>query len=144
MRRSFAEPRSGAVRADRRVRVDRASIGGLAHQFRRPLDASLRLFAAVLVVVTSAGVAAGQAPAARIADRAAGLERADGFIPFYWDAARVRVLVEIPAFGQDVLYYVSAATGAGSVEMRAAGRPEASLRFLGARLARSQQLRDSR
>ena len=58
-----------------------------------------------------------QAPATRIADRTGGAQRTDGFIPFYWDAARGRVLIEIPAFGEDVLYYVSAASGAGSVEM---------------------------
>ncbi len=58
-----------------------------------------------------------QPPAARIADRTGGVQRADGFIPFYWDAARGRVLIEIPAFGEDVLYYVSAASGAGSVEL---------------------------
>ncbi len=58
-----------------------------------------------------------QQPAATIAERTSGLQRADGFVPFYWDAARGRVLIEIPAFGQDVLYYVSAATGAGSVEL---------------------------
>ncbi len=58
-----------------------------------------------------------QAPAAKVAERTSGLQRADGFVPFYWDAARGRVLVEVPVFGQDVLYYVSAATGAGSVEL---------------------------
>jgi Met-zincin/Domain of unknown function (DUF5117) len=46
----------------------------------------------------------------------AGLTRTDGFIPFYWDAAHGRVLIEVPVFDQDVLYYVSAATGPGSVE----------------------------
>ena len=46
----------------------------------------------------------------------AGLTRTDGFVPFYWDAARGRVLIEVPVFDQDVLYYVSAATGPGSVE----------------------------
>ena len=58
-----------------------------------------------------------QPPAARLADRTGGLQRTDGFVPFYWDAARGRVLMEIPAFGEDVLYYVSAASGAGSVEL---------------------------
>ena len=38
-------------------------------------------------------------------------------MPLYWDAARGRVLVEVPAFDRDVLYYVSAASGAGSVEL---------------------------
>src|SRR5919106_2267763 len=58
-----------------------------------------------------------QPPAGRLAERAGGLTRADGFVPFYWDAARGRVLLEIPAFDQDVLYYTSAASGGGSVEM---------------------------
>lgn len=45
-----------------------------------------------------------------------GLTRTNGFIPFYWDAVRGRVLMEIPAFDEDILYYVSAATNPGSVE----------------------------
>ena len=53
-----------------------------------------------------------QAPAGRIADRTGGMQRFDGFVPFYWDAARGRVLMEVPAFDSDVLYYVSAASGA--------------------------------
>lgn len=56
-------------------------------------------------------------PAARLADRTGGLQRSDGFVPFYWDEARGRVLMEIPVFGEDVLYYISAASGGGSVEM---------------------------
>jgi hypothetical protein len=70
-----------------------------------------------LVLSSPLVIDAQQPPATTLADRTKGLQRADGFIPFYWDAARGRVLFEIPAFGQDVLYYVSAATGAGSVEM---------------------------
>jgi hypothetical protein len=62
-------------------------------------------------------IEAQQPPAARIADRTGGAPRADGFVPFYWDTSRGRVLIEIPAFGEDVLYYVSAASGAGSVEL---------------------------
>lgn len=71
----------------------------------------------VLLVLAPAGSLAQQPPAARIAERTGGLTRADGFAPFYWDEARGRVLMEIPAFGEDVLYYVSAASGGGSVEM---------------------------
>jgi hypothetical protein len=70
-----------------------------------------------MVVASPQLVVAQQAPAARIADRTGGLTRADGFVPFYWDEVRGRVLMEIPAFNQDVLYYVSAASGGGSVEM---------------------------
>ncbi|MDY6982870.1 MAG: DUF5117 domain-containing protein, partial [Pseudomonadota bacterium] len=40
-----------------------------------------------------------------------------GFVPLWWDAARGRVLLEVPVFDEDVLYYVSAASGGGSVEM---------------------------
>ncbi|HMP63787.1 MAG TPA: DUF5117 domain-containing protein, partial [Phenylobacterium sp.] len=43
--------------------------------------------------------------------------RTEGYLPFYWDAARGRVLLEAPAFDTDVLYYVSAASGGGSVEL---------------------------
>ena len=72
----------------------------------------------LILGLLSAGVIdAQQPPAAKIAERTAGLQRTDGFIPFYWDAARGRVLFEITEFGRDVLYYVSAATGAGSVEL---------------------------
>ncbi|MEZ5286430.1 MAG: DUF5117 domain-containing protein [Vicinamibacterales bacterium] len=71
----------------------------------------------LLLTLVSLPAAAQQAPAARIADRTGGLQRTDGFVPFYWDEARGRVLIEVPAFGEDVLYYVSAASGGGSVEM---------------------------
>ena len=37
----------------------------------------------------------------------AGLTRTEGYVPFYFDGARGRVLMEIPVFDQDVLYYVS-------------------------------------
>jgi hypothetical protein len=46
----------------------------------------------------------------------AGLTRTDGYVPFYFDGAHNRVLLEIPAFDQDILYYISAATNPGSVE----------------------------
>jgi hypothetical protein len=71
----------------------------------------------LVVALFTPAIDAQQAPATRIADRTGGAQRTDGFIPFYWDAARGRVLIEIPAFGEDVLYYVSAASGAGSVEL---------------------------
>lgn len=63
------------------------------------------------------------APAALAADETpapkgiAGLTRAEGYVPFYWDAPRSRVLIQVPVFNQDVLYYVSAATNPGSVEI---------------------------
>jgi hypothetical protein len=78
----------------------------------------IRLAVVLLSLVYGVGpLQAQQVPSASVAERTAGLQRADGFVPFYWDASRGRVLMEIPAFNQDVLYYVSAASGAGSVEM---------------------------
>lgn len=77
-----------------------------------------RLAVLLFLCLAVPGVApAQQEAAARIADRTSGLQRAEGFVPFYWDAGRGRVLMEVPAFDQDVLYYISAATGGGSVEM---------------------------
>ncbi len=46
-----------------------------------------------------------------------GLTRLDGFIPMYLDGARDRLLFESPPLGEDVLYFVSFATGSGSVEL---------------------------
>ena len=40
-----------------------------------------------------------------------------GFIPFYWDASKGRLLLEISQFDTDVLYYVSTAASPGSVEL---------------------------
>jgi hypothetical protein len=78
----------------------------------------LRVATILLLLISGVGsVHAQQAPAATIAARTAGLQRTDGFVPFYWDAARGRVLIEVPLFDQDVLYYISAASGGGSVEM---------------------------
>lgn len=74
-----------------------------------------RLWSALFLVVLAAAPLAAQP--ATIASRTAGLQRQDGFVPLYWDAARGRVLVEVPVFDRDVLYYVSAASGAGSVEL---------------------------
>src|SRR5690606_1154294 len=72
----------------------------------------------VAALVGSPAVAPAQPERAPgIAERTAGLEREEGFLPFYWDEARGRVLLEIPALDEDVLYYVSAATGGGSVEL---------------------------
>jgi hypothetical protein len=75
-----------------------------------------------LVSVSVLAVAASGLPAPAQAQPAAGRsaaapQRFDGYIPFSWDAAKGRVLLEIPAFDTDVLYYVSAASGAGSVEL---------------------------
>jgi hypothetical protein len=43
--------------------------------------------------------------------------RHDGFIPFYWDAAKGRVLFEIPKLNEDLLYFVGIGKGIGSVQL---------------------------
>lgn len=63
----------------------------------------------------AAALPPGEALAAPVATAAAD-RLAAAYIPFTFDAAKGRVLLEIPAFDQDVLYYVSAATNPGSVE----------------------------
>jgi hypothetical protein len=68
----------------------------------------------MVAIFSAAGLAQ---PAATLAEQTKGLTRLDGFVPIYWDAGRGRVLAEVPVFDRDVLYYVSAASGAGSVEL---------------------------
>ncbi|MCP5411449.1 MAG: zinc-dependent metalloprotease [Alphaproteobacteria bacterium] len=46
----------------------------------------------------------------------AGLTKVAGYVPFWFDGDHQRVLLQVPALDTDVLYYVSAATGPGSVE----------------------------
>src|ERR1700748_1891492 len=74
------------------------------------------LLGGILQVAPRQGAAAdaGDAPQAR--HGTAGLTRTDGFVPFYWDAARGRVLIEITVLADDVLYSYTAATVPGSVE----------------------------
>ncbi|MCC6991836.1 MAG: DUF5117 domain-containing protein, partial [Acidobacteria bacterium] len=76
-----------------------------------------RTIAIAWMLVAALVASAAAQPAATLAERTKGLTRLDGFVPLYWDATRGRVLAEVPAFDSDVLYYVSAASGAGSVEL---------------------------
>jgi hypothetical protein len=77
--------------------------------------------AAVLAV--AAALAAAPAPSAEpppkldtIAERTQGLQRHDGFLPYYWDAARGQLLLE-PRFGEEFLYGAGLAGGAGVLEV---------------------------
>lgn len=69
----------------------------------------------ISAVVVGAILVAVHAGAQGAAQSRAGWERRDGYIPFYWDAARGRVLLEVSRFGEDVLYFTSTAKGIGSV-----------------------------
>ncbi len=80
---------------------------------------SVKYFIGILFIcqcLLSAGIVSAQ-PADSFADVTGGVERQEGFVPFYWHESSGRVFIEIPVFDQDVLYYVSAATGSGSVEL---------------------------
>lgn len=75
----------------------------------------LSLMLILTTLLTTPGHAQGISDSIATATR--GLTRNEGYVPFYWDEAAGRVLLEIPVFDSDVLYYVSAATGGGSVEL---------------------------
>src|SRR5262247_2234431 len=49
-----------------------------------------------------------------IAAKTAGLQKIDGYIPLYWDAAAGRMLMEISLFNTEILYQVSLPAGVGS------------------------------
>jgi hypothetical protein len=51
-----------------------------------------------------------------IADKTKGLEKRDGFVPLYWDAATGKLWLELPAgrLSQELLYITGAPTGLGS------------------------------
>ena len=67
-----------------------------------------------LVQIADVAIAA---PATPTSASAAAPTRMDGFVPLVWDQAKGRILIEVPAFDSDILYYVSAASGGGSVEL---------------------------
>ena len=75
-----------------------------------------RALLGALLIGACAGHAVAQTPTS-ITQRTAGLSRAEGFIPFYWDAARGRLLLEISRFDHDVLYFISTSASPGSVEL---------------------------
>ncbi len=54
------------------------------------------------------------AMAATIGQKTAGMTRADGLFPFYWDPAAGKVWLEIPRFDEEFLYVVSLPAGVGS------------------------------
>ena len=51
------------------------------------------------------------------AARTAGLARHEGFVPWWWDAARGTLLLQVPTLDHDLLYAASLAGGAGTIEV---------------------------
>jgi hypothetical protein len=72
-------------------------------------------FMAAALVCRAAAPAAAQLPT--ITDYTRTLEKRDGYFPLYWDAAKGRLLLEIPRPGEQFLYLPSLATGVGDVDL---------------------------
>jgi len=70
--------------------------------------------AAVALSLALSPHAHAQQPLPSIADKTRGLEKKDGFIPLYWDAAGGKLWMELPPLGQELIYQVSLPAGVGS------------------------------
>ena len=76
-----------------------------------------RLTAGALAFCALVSVVAGQLPT--VTDYTKSFEKRDGYFPVYWDAAKGRLLLEIPAgrLNEDFLYLPSLATGVGDASL---------------------------
>ena len=78
----------------------------------------MRSAAAVLAAAFVFGIAvpapAQDAAVPSIADKTRGLERRDGYVPLYWDARAGKVWMEIPRFGEEMIYQTYLPWGMGS------------------------------
>jgi hypothetical protein len=54
---------------------------------------------------------------ASVAERTKDLKRFDGFLPFYWDAKKGQLLIEVSRWNEDFLYGSGLAGGAGTLEI---------------------------
>jgi len=75
----------------------------------------MRVLALSLALAAAAPLHAAE-PTPSIAERTAGLQRHEGFLPFYWDARKGQLLMEVSRWGEDFLYGVGLAGGAGILE----------------------------
>ncbi len=74
---------------------------------------------AAAVLALCAVLSAAPSPAAAqalpsIAEKTRGMERRDGFVPLYWDAAGGKLWMEVPRAGEEMIYQVSLPAGLGS------------------------------
>jgi hypothetical protein len=72
---------------------------------------------AVAFAVLLLPAAAGAQELAKVSERTAGLERHEGFIPFYWDARKGQFLLEVARWDEELLYGAGLAGGAGLLEV---------------------------
>ncbi len=76
----------------------------------------MKLALTAAVHLLGATLALGAEAPTTISARTAGLERRSGFVPFYWDAAKGRLLLEISALHAEFLHGVGLASGAGVLQ----------------------------
>jgi hypothetical protein len=74
------------------------------------------LHAAAFIATLASSALAQQAPTRTYVQQTAGLDRHDGFIPFYYDEHSGKLLFEIRRIDRDFLYLYSLSTGLGSNE----------------------------
>src|SRR5947208_10852169 len=99
-------------------RLEHVSSLRFAARLARRLRGPMALLPPTLILALAApalALAAETTPT--VAERAAGLERHDGFVPFYWDARRGQLLFELSRFGEELLYGAGLAGGAGLLEV---------------------------
>ncbi|CAN5348654.1 zinc-dependent metalloprotease [soil metagenome] len=72
------------------------------------------VLALLCLLLTTAAPAVAQGGVPSIAERTRGMERRDGFLPIYWDAAAGKLWLEIPRLEQELIYLHSMPAGLGS------------------------------
>jgi hypothetical protein len=77
----------------------------------------VRALLPTLLLVLLPGAASGTDALPSVAARTAGLERHEGFIPYYWDARAGKLLVEVSRLSEEFLYAAGIAGGAGLLEV---------------------------
>ena len=73
------------------------------------------LLAALILALSAAAPVAAQLPS--IAEKTEGLERMDGLLPLYWDAAEGKLWMEIPELGVEMIHYMGFGAGLGSNDL---------------------------
>src|SRR5262245_11124936 len=86
-----------------------------------PCEVVMRLWSvipsvALLLPLSARPAAAAESPLPTITQHTAGLERHDGFLPYYWDARKGQLLLEVAPGGDGLLYGAGLAGGAGLLE----------------------------
>jgi hypothetical protein len=70
--------------------------------------------AALCLAAAAAPPLRAQAPLPSIGEKTRGMDRRDGFLPVYWEAATGKLWMEIPRAGEEMIYVVSLPAGLGS------------------------------